>query len=87
MGTDDLEGRVDFVLAFAVVHELPDAGRFFAEARRATKPGGRLLLSEPRMHVSEAAFAVTLELARGAGFEVHDRPAIPMTRSAVVTAR
>jgi SAM-dependent methyltransferase len=86
MGIDDLEGRVDFVLAFAVVHELPDAGRFFAEARRATKPGGRLLLSEPRMHVTEAAFAATLRLAEGAGFEVRDRLAIPLTRSTVLTA-
>jgi ubiquinone/menaquinone biosynthesis C-methylase UbiE len=84
MGVDDLEGRVDFVLAFAVVHELPDAGRFFAEARRAMKPGGRLLLSEPRLHVSEAAFAATLQLAESAGLAVEDRPAIAMSRSATL---
>ena len=87
MGIDDLAARVDLVFAFAVVHELPDAGHFFAEARRATKPGGRLLVSEPRFHVTEAAFDATLELARGAGFEVHERPAIPLTRSALATAR
>lgn len=87
MGIEDLEGRVDFVLAFAVVHELPDAGRFFAEARRATKAAGRLLLSEPRMHVSEAAFDATLKLTQGSGFEVRDRPSIPMTRSALLAAR
>jgi len=87
LGIDDLKGRVDFVLAFAVVHELPDAGRFFAEARRATKPAGRLLLSEPRMHVSEAAFDATLKVAEGSGFEVQDRPSIPMTRSALLAAR
>src|SRR5512143_680640 len=76
MGVDDLEGRVDFVLAFAVVHEFPSAGRFFTEAHRAMKPGGRLLLSEPRFHVSEAAFGTTLEVARAAGFEVQEQPAI-----------
>jgi SAM-dependent methyltransferase len=86
MGIDDLEGRVDFVLAFAVVHELPSAGRFFAEARRALTAGGRLLLSEPRLHVSEAAFGTTLEVARDAGFDVQERPAIAMTRSVVLTA-
>jgi SAM-dependent methyltransferase len=30
LGIDDLAGTVDFVLAFAMVHEVPDAGRFFA---------------------------------------------------------
>jgi ubiquinone/menaquinone biosynthesis C-methylase UbiE len=87
MGIDDIDGRVDFVLAFAVVHELPNAGRFFAEARRALKPGGQLLLSEPRMHVSEEAFGATLEVARDAGFEAQDRIEIPLTRSVIVTAR
>jgi SAM-dependent methyltransferase len=87
MGIEDLEGRVGFVLAFAVVHELPDAGRFFAEARRTMKPGGCLLLSEPRMHVTEVAFAATLQLAEDAGFEVRDRPAIPMSRSAALAPR
>jgi SAM-dependent methyltransferase len=84
MGVADLEGRVDFVLAFAVVHELPDAGRFFREAHRAMKPGARLLLAEPRLHVAEAAFAATLRLAEGAGLEVQDRPAISMGRSATL---
>jgi SAM-dependent methyltransferase len=86
MGIDDLESLVDFVLAFAMVHELPSAARFFGEARRALKTGGRLLLSEPRLHVSEAAFGTTLEAARGAGFDVVERPAIAMTRSVVLTA-
>src|SRR5271165_6799490 len=31
MGLDDLASKVDFTLAFAVVHEFPDAGRFFSE--------------------------------------------------------
>lgn len=87
MGIDDLEGRVDFVLAFAVVHELPNAGRFFAEAHRALKPGGRLLLSEPRLHVSEKAFGATLKSAQDAGFEAQDRIEIPLARSVIVTAR
>jgi ubiquinone/menaquinone biosynthesis C-methylase UbiE len=84
MGVDDLEGRVDFVLAFAMVHELPDAKRFFEEARRVMKPGGRLLLAEPRLHVSEAAFDGTLRLAEGAGLAIQDRPTISMSRSATL---
>ena len=85
LGVEDLEGRTDFVLAFAVVHELPDAGRFFREAHRAMKPGARLLVAEPRMHVDEAAFAATLRLAEAVGLVVQDRPAISMSRSATLT--
>jgi len=31
LGITDLKGSLDFTLAFAVVHELPDASRFFTE--------------------------------------------------------
>ena len=41
LGVSDLAGQADFVLAFAVVHELPDAGTFFAEAAASLKPGRR----------------------------------------------
>jgi ubiquinone/menaquinone biosynthesis C-methylase UbiE len=52
MGLKDLEAKVDFVLAFAVVHEMPSADLFFAEAEQAMKPGARLLLVEPTGHVA-----------------------------------
>ncbi len=85
MGLDDLEGRVDFVLAFAVVHELPSAERFFAEAAGALAPGGRLLLAEPGSHVPERDFAATLRLAARSGFDAAPGPAIRWSRSAVLT--
>ncbi len=85
MGLDDLEGRVDFVLAFAVVHELPSAARFFAEARAALAPGRRLLLAEPSSHVPERDFAATLRLAEQNGFDAAAGPAIRWSRSAVLT--
>src|SRR5579859_5276708 len=37
MGVADLESKVDFTLAFAIVHEFPDAARFFLESARASK--------------------------------------------------
>jgi ubiquinone/menaquinone biosynthesis C-methylase UbiE len=84
MGLEDLKGQVDFVLAFAVVHELPDAGRFFAEASTALKPGRRLLLVEPDFQVSEREFAATLHIAGHNGFRADSRPVIRWSRSAVL---
>ena len=52
MALDAYDNAVDFVLAFAVVHETPSAEGFFAEAARAMKPGASLLLAEPAGHVS-----------------------------------
>lgn len=83
-GMDDLRGRVDFVLAFAVVHELPDAARFFAACADALKPGGRLLLSEPKGHVTGADFAETLAKAERVGLRAIGQPAIRGSLSAVL---
>lgn len=66
---NDLSGTVDFVLAFAVVHEVPDKGLLFEEMHRAMKPTALMLLSEPTGHVSEREFNDTLAIAREAGFE------------------
>jgi SAM-dependent methyltransferase len=84
LGVGDLEGRVDLVLAFAVVHEVPDAARLFAEAASALRPGGRLLLAEPAGHVSEEEFAATLAAAAGAGLRLESRPAIRRSRAVML---
>ncbi len=84
LGIADLTGRVDFALAFAMVHELPDEATFFQEIARALKPGGTLLLSEPSGHVDEAHFASELERAAGVGLEVREQPDIRMSRTALL---
>jgi ubiquinone/menaquinone biosynthesis C-methylase UbiE len=86
LGIEDLAGAVDFVLAIAMVHELPNPGGFFAEVARALKPGARLLLSEPKVHVSGDSFAAELAAAEGAGFTVASRPEIRRSRSALLRA-
>ena len=84
MGTADLEGRVDFTLAFAMVHELPDAGRFFAEVARASKQNARVLLAEPRGHVGDKAFAAELAAAAATGLGVVERPTIKRSQAVVL---
>ncbi|MGH7878632.1 MAG: class I SAM-dependent methyltransferase, partial [Candidatus Binataceae bacterium] len=70
IGLDGLASAVDFVLAFAVVHEMPDAGRLFVEAGQTMKSGAHLLLAEPTGHVSVEQFDAELTKASAAGLEV-----------------
>ncbi len=81
---DDLAGGIDFVLAFAVVHELPNQANFFAELRRALKRDGKLLLAEPKGHVSERKFAASLQEAERSGFHIVCSPFIRRSRTAVL---
>ena len=46
---------------------MPDKGRFFGELARALKPGGRLLVAEPVVHVGAKLFENELDVAAGAG--------------------
>jgi SAM-dependent methyltransferase len=83
LGTEDLEGKVDFVLAFAVVHELPNAAAFFEEMFRCLRSRGRLFVSEPARRVHEKDFDRTVETAVQIGFAVEQRPAVQGNRSVV----
>jgi SAM-dependent methyltransferase len=84
LGIQDLQGKVDFVLAFAMVHEVPDAARFFSETSAALKRGGRMLFSEPSGHVSAEHFASSVVLAQEAGLQPESLPAIRWSRSALL---
>lgn len=84
MNISDLRGTVDFTLAFAVVHELPSASRFFAEAAAASKPGARLLLVEPGGHVKAEQFEAELRDAAQAGFNLRDRPRVGRSHAALL---
>jgi SAM-dependent methyltransferase len=85
LGLDDLRDKVDFVLAFAMVHEMPSAGRFFQEASRTMKPGAHLLLAEPAGHVQPDLFGAELSAAAQAGLSVTERPAIRRSLAALLT--
>lgn len=84
LGIEDLAGRVDFALAFAMVHEVPDGGRLLAAIAAALRRGGRLLLVEPAGHVRRDAFAATLRSAAEAGLRAGPDPAMSRSHSAVL---
>ena len=84
MRLSDLAGKVDFTLAFAVVHEMPSFPSFFAEVAAASKPGARLLFAEPKGHVKPEEFEAELTAALQAGFEPVERPAIARSHAALL---
>ena len=80
----DLAGKVDLLVAFAVLHELPDVGRFFAQVRPTMARGGKVLVAEPSGHVSGIDFEATLAAAERAGFRRRPGPAIARSLTAIL---
>jgi predicted methyltransferase len=79
----DIDVPLDFALAFWVVHEIPDQTGFFRQIHSALKPGGVLLIAEPKLHVSASNFKKELLAAADTGFILEDEPDIKFSYSAV----
>lgn len=80
--------RLDFVLAFYMVHEVPDARTFLEEVFGGLKAGGRMLIAEPPFfHVGRKAFNNMLTMARQIGYDLVERPSIFLAKSIVLVKR
>ena len=69
---EDLSDTVDVAVAMHLVHETVDLDRFLREIWAALKQGGRLLVVEPRCHVSLKEFEISIGAAREVGFIQND---------------
>jgi ubiquinone/menaquinone biosynthesis C-methylase UbiE len=74
---------VDFILAFWMVHEVPDPKLFFHQIRACLKSNGRILIAEPKFHVSSKRFQEIVALAQESGLDFCETPSIKFSRSAV----
>jgi len=81
-----LAKKCDFVLVFYMLHEVPDQARFLAEIHSMLKPGGRVLLAEPKWHVTPKEFLYAVAVMEQAGFMVLERPDIRFSRTVVLKA-
>jgi ubiquinone/menaquinone biosynthesis C-methylase UbiE len=81
---DDLAGSIDFALAFAVVHEVPDQNLLLKEIYSSLKKDGLFLLSEPKGHVTKEEFEKTFVFAQSNGMKKVDSPNIRGNHSAVL---
>ena len=78
-----VEGPVDFALAFAVVHEVPDQGWLLREVGGCLKLGGKFLVAEPRLHVPGWAFAEMVATAGDVGLCLVEEPRVRWCRAVV----
>jgi ubiquinone/menaquinone biosynthesis C-methylase UbiE len=77
--------KVDFVLAFWMVHEVPYKQRLFGELKSILNPGGRIWIIEPRIHVNERSFKKMITLCESAGFEIIERPKVCLSRTVILS--
>ncbi len=76
--------KVDFVIAFWIIHEVPNQRAFLTEVYGFLKPEGLFLLAEPIFHESKKSFLQTMNIASEIGFIVKDMPKIRLSRSVLL---
>ncbi|MFA4909975.1 MAG: class I SAM-dependent methyltransferase [Desulfobacteria bacterium] len=79
-----VETAVDFILAFWMVHEVPDTNILFRQLHSCLKPNGRILIAEPKFHVSLKHFQEILVSAKESGLNLCETPSIRFSRSVVL---
>ena len=78
-----VHAAVDFVSAFWVVHEVPDIRRLLRQIHSCLRADGKLLVAEPRFHVTAKAFEETIETAADIGLKLYEHRRIRLSRAAV----
>ena len=69
-----LKEHADFILAYYMIHETPNPVFFLNEAQALLKEGGRMLVVEPKFHVSKNEFEDFVDSAENAGLKVEIFP-------------
>ncbi|MFH1441984.1 MAG: class I SAM-dependent methyltransferase [Candidatus Omnitrophota bacterium] len=77
--------EVDFVLAFYILHEVPSQENFFMELKTILRPGGKVLLAEPKFHVSRKMFTDSINKAVVFGFIPVEYPKIFFSNAVVLS--
>lgn len=80
-----LKEKVDFILAFFMVHEVSDQEQMFNELRSILKSGGKFLIVEPDFHVSKNAFSEMIIKLEKAGFKIIEKPKMFLCRALLLT--
>jgi ubiquinone/menaquinone biosynthesis C-methylase UbiE len=77
--------KVDFILAFYMIHEVPDQKKLFGELFSILKPKGTIFIVEPKFHVTKKSFEIMIGILKELGFELKDSPKVFFSRTIVLT--
>ena len=76
--------KVDFVLAFYMIHEVQDKSQLFSELKSNLKWDGQLYIIEPKFHVTKKEFEKMVNELENIGFEITDRPGVFFSRAVLL---
>jgi ubiquinone/menaquinone biosynthesis C-methylase UbiE len=77
--------KVDFILAFYMVHEVPNKDRLFETLKNILDEKGEFLIVEPKLfHVSKKEFDLTIGKAEKIGFKATQGPKLPFSFSSIL---
>jgi ubiquinone/menaquinone biosynthesis C-methylase UbiE len=79
-----LQEKVDFVVAFFMVHEVPNVNSFLKEIYSLLKPGSQFFVTEPKIHVGLLAFQQIIQKSQAIGFTISDRPHVVFGRTVLL---
>jgi len=70
----DVQEKMIFAFAIAVVHEVPNVDSFFSDTYKALKSNTKFFIAEPKGHVTKEDFKKTISTAEQNGFKIINRP-------------
>jgi ubiquinone/menaquinone biosynthesis C-methylase UbiE len=82
-----LSKLADFILVFYMLHEVPNQTAFLSEIYTLLKPNGKVLIVEPKFHVSKNDFNNSIKMMKTQGFEVVEEPKVFFSRSVLITRK
>ena len=77
--TIGIEEKVDFALAFWMIHETPDTLDFLKQIYNILKPDGILYITEPKKHVLSKEIDELSASAEKIGYRVIEKPKVSMS--------
>jgi ubiquinone/menaquinone biosynthesis C-methylase UbiE len=76
--------KIDFALAFYMIHEVPNKESLLSEIAIILKPEGKFLIVEPKIHVSKSSFEETINMAQSAGLRPLSSPKVFFSRTVLL---
>jgi 2-polyprenyl-3-methyl-5-hydroxy-6-metoxy-1,4-benzoquinol methylase len=80
-----LNEKADFIVAFWMLHEVPDKIQFLKHVKKLMKDTACALIAEPKLHVTKTAFDWTIQMAKQSGFKIQDHPPISLSRAILLS--